>query len=136
MMVTREMVGDAKDAMSYYEVAERFQGHTFVKVQPRTGRTHQIRVHLAHVGCPILADKAYTPHDRFMLSEVVTGLPEGEDVPLLARQALHAFRLRFEHPRTAKVVEFTAPLPDEFEKTLETLRKHRPWRSPVPGRRS
>lgn len=135
MMVTREMVGDAKEAMSYYEVEERFQGHTFVRVQPRTGRTHQIRVHLAHVGCPILADKAYTPHDRFMLSEVVADLPESEDVPLLTRQALHALRIRFEHPRTGKVVEFTAPLPDEFQKTLEALRKNRPWRSPVPGRR-
>jgi len=48
---------------------------------------------------------------------------------------LHALRIRFEHPRTGKVVEFTAPLPDEFQKTLEALRKNRPWRSPVPGRR-
>jgi len=65
----------------------------------------------------------------------VADLPEGDDVPLLTRQALHALRIRFEHPRTGKVVEFTAPLPDEFQKTLEALRKNRPWRSPVPGRR-
>ena len=135
MMVTREMVGDAKEAMSYYEVAERFQGYTYVKVQPRTGRTHQIRVHLASVGCPVVADKAYTAHDRFMLSEAISGLPEAEDMPLMTRQALHAYRLRFEHPRTGKVVEFTAPLPEEFENTLAALRKHRPWRSPVAGRR-
>lgn len=132
MMVTRELVGDAKEAMSYYEVAERFQGHTFVMVQPRTGRTHQIRVHLASVGCPILADKAYTPHDRFMLSEVIPGLPEEEDIQLLSRQALHAYRIRFEHPRTGKVVEFTAPLPAEFQNTLEALRKHKPWRVNAP----
>jgi 23S rRNA pseudouridine1911/1915/1917 synthase len=82
-----------------------------------------------------VADKAYTAHDRFMLSEAISGLPEAEDMPLMTRQALHAYRLRFEHPRTGKVVEFTAPLPEEFENTLAALRKHRPWRSPVAGRR-
>jgi 23S rRNA pseudouridine1911/1915/1917 synthase len=70
-----------------------------------------------------------------MLSEAISGLPEAEDMPLMTRQALHAYRLRFEHPRTGKVVEFTAPLPEEFENTLAALRKHRPWRSPVAGRR-
>ena len=67
---------DAKPALSYYEVMERFRGFTLVKVQPRTGRTHQIRVHLLHVGCPVLADKLYGGRDPFKLSDVVPGTPK------------------------------------------------------------
>jgi 23S rRNA pseudouridine1911/1915/1917 synthase len=116
---------DAKDAVSYYEVIERFRGYTFVRVQPRTGRTHQIRVHLASVGCPVLADKTYSGRDRMKLSDLVPNLDAAADVPLLTRQALHAHRLRFKHPRTGKVFEAEAPLPDEFRRTLEALRQHR-----------
>jgi 23S rRNA pseudouridine1911/1915/1917 synthase len=117
---------EAKDAVSYYEVIERFRGHTFVRVQPRTGRTHQIRVHLASVGCPVLADKVYSGRDRFCLSDLVSGLEASADEVLLPRQALHAHRIRFKHPRTGKVFEAEAPLPPEFVRTLEMLRQHRP----------
>jgi 23S rRNA pseudouridine1911/1915/1917 synthase len=116
---------DAKDAVSYYEVVERFRGYTFVRVQPRTGRTHQIRVHLASVGCPVLADKTYSGRDRMSLSDLVPNLDAAADVPLLTRQALHAHRLRFKHPRTGKVFDAEAPLPDEFQRTLAALRQHR-----------
>lgn len=115
---------DAKDACSYYEVAERFRGFTFVKVQPRTGRTHQIRVHLASVGCPVLADKIYGGRDRVMLSDLASEPPEQDEI-LLSRQALHAHRLRFHHPRRLEWMEFVAPLPPEFQRTLEALRRHR-----------
>jgi 23S rRNA pseudouridine1911/1915/1917 synthase len=119
---------EAKDACSYYEVLERFRGHTLVKVQPRTGRTHQIRVHLAFVGCPVLADKLYGGRDRFLLSDVIPGLPKEEDVRLLGRQALHAFRLRFRHPKRGQYVEVEAPLPADIRQTLAVLREHRPYR--------
>jgi 23S rRNA pseudouridine1911/1915/1917 synthase len=119
---------DAKDACSYYEVAERFRGFTFVHVQPRTGRTHQIRVHLASVGCPVLADKVYSGRDQLRLSDLAPELAEGADEPLLTRQALHAHRLRFKHPRTGQVLQIEAPLPAEFRRTLEALRRHRPLR--------
>jgi 23S rRNA pseudouridine1911/1915/1917 synthase len=116
---------DAKDACSYYEVAERFAGYTFVKVQPKTGRTHQIRVHLASVGCPVLADKMYSGRDQFRLSDLVPGLDPVSDEILLSRQALHAHRLRFRHPKAGAWLEVVAPLPAEFERTLAALRQHR-----------
>jgi 23S rRNA pseudouridine1911/1915/1917 synthase len=126
MAVTDEEDEDAKDAVSYYEVVERFRGFTFVRIQPRTGRTHQIRVHLASVGCPVLADKVYGGRDRLHLSDLVPGLDPGADELLLHRQALHAHRLRLRHPRSNQILQLEAPLPPEFQKTLAALRAHRP----------
>lgn len=116
---------DAKDACSYYEVVERFRGFSFVRVQPRTGRTHQIRVHLASIGCPVLADKTYSGRDSVRLSDLVPGLPETEQRELLTRQALHAYRLRFRHPIKNEWMEFEAPLPEDFQRTLVALRAYR-----------
>jgi 23S rRNA pseudouridine1911/1915/1917 synthase len=120
---------DAKDACSYYEVNERFRGFTYVHVQPRTGRTHQIRVHLASVGCPVLADKVYSGRDALRLADLVPDLEPEADEVLLTRQALHAHRLRFRHPRTGQILQLEAPLPAEFQRTLEMLRKHRALRA-------
>lgn len=128
MIVTDKDGPDAKEAVSFYEVAERFKGFTFVKFQPRTGRTHQIRVHIASLGCPVLADKIYGGRDQFRLSDLAPLGPGEEDRVLLTRQALHAHRLRFMHPRLGRMMEFIAPLPDQFENTLQALRRLRPWR--------
>jgi len=117
---------DAKDACSYYEVIERFRGFTFCRVQPRTGRTHQIRIHLASIGCPVLADKLYSGRDCLRLSDLVPGRDPNAEEMLLSRQALHAFRLRFRHPRRGNLMEIEAPLPEEFQKTLGALRQYRP----------
>jgi 23S rRNA pseudouridine1911/1915/1917 synthase len=115
---------DIKDAVTFYEVIERFDGYTFCRCHPKTGRTHQIRVHLASVGCPVLADKAYSGRDCLRLSDVNR---HGEhDAILMPRQALHARRLRFTHPRSRQVLEVEAPLPPEFERTLDALRRYRP----------
>jgi len=116
---------DAKDACTYFEVIERFRGYTYVRCQPRTGRTHQIRIHMASIGCPVAADKLYSGQDALHLSDLVPDLPADQDEPLLKRQALHAHRLRFRHPRTDQVLDTVAPLPAEFEKTLRALRTHR-----------
>ena len=127
MAVTDEE-DDGKEACSYYEVIERFRGFSFCRIYPRTGRTHQIRVHLASIGCPVLADKIYGGRDCLRLSDLVAGLDPAADEILLSRQALHASRLRFHHPRLREWIEAEAPLPPEFVKTLEALRKYRPPR--------
>lgn len=114
---------EGKDACTYYEVVERFRGFTYVRCQPRTGRTHQIRVHLASVGNPVLADKTYSGRDCFRLRDLDPNA--GDDVVLMHRQALHAHRLRIFHPIKKEVISATAPLPEEFVKTLAALRIHR-----------
>lgn len=119
---------DAKEAVTYYEVLERFKGYSLVKVQPKTGRTHQIRVHLLHAGCPVLADKLYGGRDRFTLRDLDPKRTAEDDELLLERQALHAYRLRFEHPKTGTWLEVEAPLPGDMRRTLEALRTHRPLR--------
>lgn len=119
---------DAKTALSYYEVLERFRGFTLVKVQPRTGRTHQIRVHLLHSGCPVLADKIYGGRDSLSTTDLDPSIPRDQAEVLIGRQALHAFRLRFRHPRTDRWVEAEAPLPPDMRRLLDWLRKFRPPR--------
>ena len=116
---------DAKDACSYYEVIERFKGFTYVRVQPRTGRTHQIRVHMASIGHPVLADKVYSGRDSIHLKSFNANLPDEQDSLLLGRQALHAFRLRFKHPRTNQILEVKAPIPADIQQTLDALRSHK-----------
>jgi 23S rRNA pseudouridine1911/1915/1917 synthase len=127
-MIVTDDEDEGKDACSFYEVTERFRGFTLCRIQPRTGRTHQIRVHLASVGCPVLADQNYSGRDCFKLSDLVPGLSDKDDVILMPRQALHAHRLRFQHPRHRTVIQTEAPLPPEFQKTLAALRQHRPWK--------
>jgi 23S rRNA pseudouridine1911/1915/1917 synthase len=122
MAVTDEEEG--KEACSYYEVIERFQGYSFCRIHPRTGRTHQIRVHLASIGCPVLADKIYGGRDCLRLSDLQRSRHIEHDDILMPRQALHAWRLRFRHPRRGNVMETEAPLPLEFQKTLAALREH------------
>lgn len=125
MMVSDDEDDDGKDAVSYYEVIERFRGFSFCRIQPRTGRTHQIRVHLASIGCPVLADKVYGGRDRLYLSDLVAGVESEQDELLLGRQALHAYRLRLRHPQRGTLLELEAPLPPEFQKTLDALRQYR-----------
>ena len=124
-MIATDDVELGKEACTFYEVVERFKGYTFVRCQPRTGRTHQIRVHLGSVGCPVLADKTYSGRDSFKLSDLVPNLEKDKEEVLLGRQALHALRLRFFHPKTKAPLAVEAPLPAEFVRTLEALRTYR-----------
>ncbi len=124
-MIVTDDEEKGKESCTFYEVKERFRGYTLVRCQPRTGRTHQIRVHLASVGAPVLADKVYSGRDAFRLSDLVPNLEKEKDEVLLERQALHALRLRFFHPQTKMPIAVEAPLPAEFVRTLEALRKYR-----------
>lgn len=99
---------NGKPAVTHYKVLERFGSYTFVECQLETGRTHQIRVHMASIGHPLVGDIAYGP----------------AKCPFrLQGQCLHAMVLGFIHPRTGKYMEFTAPLPEYLTKLLENLKK-------------
>lgn len=130
MMVCSEG-GNARESNTYYEVLDRFPGFTYVKLLPKTGRTHQLRVHMQHLGHPIVADSVYGGHDRLMLSEispvheVSDDDSSGNDVILIQRQALHAHKLEFKHPKSGQMMQFQAPLPEDFMNTLNALEKAR-----------
>jgi 23S rRNA pseudouridine1911/1915/1917 synthase len=113
----------SREARSFYEVLERFDGFAAVRIVPRTGRTHQIRVHLASLGCPVLCDRQYGGRSQIARGEI-RRQPNDETV-LLARQALHARRLAFVHPATGEWVAFEAPLPEDLSAVLEELRAFR-----------
>ncbi|WP_394243963.1 23S rRNA pseudouridine(1911/1915/1917) synthase RluD [Vibrio astriarenae] len=108
-----------KPAVTHYRVAEHFREHTRIRLRLETGRTHQIRVHMAYLQHPLLGDIAYGGRARIPreASAEVT-----EMIRQFDRQALHAAMLRFEHPVTGEEVEFHAPIPDDMVIMTEALR--------------
>jgi len=98
--------GKSREAITHFKVLKRFSGYTLVEVTLRTGRTHQIRVHLAFIGYPIVSDRLYG-HRRQGLN--------------IHRQALHSYVLGFVHPSSKKYMEFCAPLPKDIQKLIDCL---------------
>ena len=101
-------------------MAERFESVTLLEVHPRTGRTHQIRVHLSSIGHPILGDPLYGRKGK---PGAIQDLLVRACAKRIGRQALHAHRLAFIHPVTGQRAEFVAPLPEEMTAVLNCLRK-------------
>ncbi|MGN1193402.1 MAG: RluA family pseudouridine synthase [Dorea sp.] len=89
-------------AITHYRVVEEKNGHSLVSLKLETGRTHQIRIHMKHLGYPLIGDYLYNP-----------------DMEYITRQALHSHRLCFPHPITGKMLEFTAPLPNDMQNVLQ-----------------
>lgn len=101
------VVSSGRNAVTHYKVIERFGQYTLIEAQLETGRTHQIRVHMAHIGHPVVGDPVYGPaKQKFTLNG----------------QTLHARRLGLVHPSTGQYMEFQAPIPEYFEKLLKILR--------------
>ncbi|MGV6989834.1 23S rRNA pseudouridine(1911/1915/1917) synthase RluD [Testudinibacter sp. P80/BLE/0925] len=109
-----------KPAVTHYRIMERFRNYTRLRLRLETGRTHQIRVHMAHIAHPLLGDQVYGGRPR---------PPKGASEALLSvlrnfqRQALHAVMLRLEHPITGEVMEWHAPLPEDFVELVNALKQ-------------
>ena len=120
-----------------------YDGFTAVRLFPKTGRTHQLRVHLQYLGHPVLADRLYGGGASLSVADLVNGPrreanaeaagaegdrdsenPPHEEI-LIDRQVLHAFRLAFRHPQSGKPVEFEAPLPDDICRALAAIERYR-----------
>lgn len=112
------VVDNGKPAVTHYRVMQRYRAHTLVKVKLETGRTHQIRVHMAHIHFPLVGDSTYAGRLK---------LPAGCSESLRAalrhfqRQALHAYRLALEHPISHQMLSWEAPIPDDMQMLLDIL---------------
>ncbi len=112
-----------KEAITFYEALESFRGYSLLKMEPKTGRTHQIRVHLAYIKHPIVADEMYG--GKLVYSWQLADAEPAVQEPLMSRVALHAFSLEFKHPTMEKDVYFDAPPPRDMQQLLNALREHR-----------
>jgi 23S rRNA pseudouridine1911/1915/1917 synthase len=117
------VIDSGKPAVTHYRVLQRFRAHSYLKVNLETGRTHQIRVHMAHIHYPLVGDPLYGGRLK---------LPAGAGDPLIQclrgfrRQALHAQRLSLSHPRSGETMQWEAPLPEDMQQLLQALQEDCP----------
>ena len=126
-----------KSAVTRYAVLERFRGFTLLDIQPETGRTHQIRVHLSAIGHPLAIDPLYEGQEAVFLSALKPAFrpkARAEERPLMARLTLHAQALELTHPTHGGIVKWVAPLPKDFAAVLRNLRRFQrlPGEPPAP----
>ena len=105
--IKRAVLEDGQRSITHYKVIESYKEGALVELILETGRTHQIRVHLSHVGCPIYGEQLYSDFN---------------DEELISRQALHAYVLSLPHPRTGKILNFKSDLPEDMQKLINKLR--------------
>ena len=110
------VVHSGKPAITHWRALEQFSTHTLLECRLETGRTHQIRVHMAHIGHPLASDPVYGGKPRLISPELNLALEDFQ------RQALHARKLSLLHPETGKVMNWKAPIPDDFDTLLLALR--------------
>lgn len=114
---------DGKEAVTFYEVLEEFRGFSLVKLSPRTGRTHQLRVHMAYLKHPIVADDMYG--GKVVYDWQLKDREAEAAEPVMSRVALHAWKLEIRHPISGEMMEFEAPLPDDLQRLIDKLRQFR-----------
>lgn len=114
-----------KPSLTHLAVLGRLPGYALLEAVPRTGRTHQIRAHLSALGYPIVGDRLYGGGAELLLSALYPHREgtEAADQVLIARTALHALSITLTHPRSGKVVRFSAPYPDDLSRAVQALRK-------------
>ena len=118
--VKQSVLSNGKDALTHFRVIDRFKSHTHVKAILETGRTHQIRVHLSHIGHPLIGDPVYGGRVRFPKKA-------SQELKIVLsnfhRHALHSKKLSLSHPVTGKLMSWKAELPDDMKELVNTLRK-------------
>lgn len=119
VMIRENKIDVGKSAMTRYEVAERFRGYTLMKLFPKTGRTHQLRVHMSYLGHPVVGDTLYG--GSVVSEHSLTG--EGSDEPIFPHQALHAWKISFRHPIEQDIREIEAPFRMRMRRLMRILRE-------------
>ena len=135
LMTTHPDARGPRSALTHFKVLERFGDHTLVEAKPVTGRQHQIRVHFADIGHPVVEDEFYGPFGWIKKDpdgnpvpcptdgrEPRTDCPPSSPVAIVGRHALHAHRLAFRHPITWEPLSFEAPLPDDIARVVDQLK--------------
>ena len=120
-MAIRLDLAKARTAETFYEVDERFGRFAAVRAMPKTGRTHQIRLHLTHVGHPVLCDRLYGGRAQVTRGELIGDA--ADDHILLDRQALHALRLVLQHPVTNETLDYQVPIASDIQSVIDALRE-------------
>ncbi len=120
-MAIRAGHSTSRNAETFFEVERRFDGFLSVRVFPKTGRTHQIRVHLAHISCPVLCDPLYGGHRRLTRGDIERNRCDAADEVILDRLALHSRRLKLHHPRTDEPLEIVAEIPQSLRDAIKFL---------------
>ncbi len=125
--------GEGREARTDYKVKEIYKGYSLIECHPHTGRTHQIRVHLASIRLPVACDKLYGREKQIYPSDLMGNKRTPGEVPVIERHALHAAEIVFSHPLTGEEMSFSAPLHADMNTLVENLRKYCPGKPNSPN---